>query len=292
MMKAWIFKGIFALIDLISRLPFWLLHGVADVLYILIYYVVGYRKKMVYSNLKKSFPLKSDDELKKISKKFYHHFADLIIESIKSSTMSQKEFIKRYDIINWEILLSILKQGESVIVVSPHTGNWEWVFSLVSRIPCKVLAIYQKLSNEHFDKYIKSTRQRYGAVMVPRKETYAQVLGAIEKKEQTLSWFAADQACAPDKAIMVDFLGQETTFHAGYEILARQTGQRVLFLDIKKVKRSCYRLELTEICSDSANAERGEIVKKFAALTEKRILADPPFWLWSHNKWKHQKKDV
>ena len=288
MVKAFPYKLFFGFVNLISLLPFWILHGIADVLYVIIYHIVGYRKKLVLYNMRRSFPKKSDREIKKIRKQFYHHFADLFIESIKSSTMRQKQFRERYHVTNWNKLTDILSSGESVIVVSPHTGNWEWVFSLVDRIPCKVFAIYQKLSNRHMDDYIKSTRQRYGAVMVPRNETYDKILEAIENNEQTLSWFAADQACLPEKAHWVNFLGQDTTFHKGYESIARQTGQRVLFLDIKKRRRSYYELEFKSICENPSEIGSGMIIEKFAQLTEQRILKDPPFWLWSHNRWKHQ----
>ena len=125
--------------------------------------------------------------------------------------------------------------------------------------------------------------------MVPRKETYTRILGAIEDKEQTLSWFAADQACPPDKAHWVKFLGQDTTFHGGYETLAKQTGQKVLFLDIKKVRRSHYELEFIPICENPSEVSNGTIVEAFAHLTEKRIIKDPAYWLWSHNRWKYQK---
>lgn len=289
MIKAILYKLLFGFIHLISLLPFWFLHRIADAFYVVIFYLLGYRRKLVFNNMKRSFPEKSDVELKRIRKQFYRHFADLIIESIKSSTMGIKEFRRRYYVKNWDKLTEVLSTGESVIVVSPHTGNWEWVFSLVDRIPCTVLAIYQKLSNKYMDSYIRRTRQRYGAVMVPRKETFARISEAIETKEQTLSWFAADQACPPDKAHWVKFLGQDTTFHGGYEIIAKQTGQRVLFMDIKKVKRSYYELEFTTICENPSVVDNGFIIEQFAHLAEKRIRKDPSYWLWSHNRWKHQK---
>lgn len=289
-MKATLYKLLFGVVDLISLLPFWILHCVADVLYFLIYYVVGYRKKLFSRNIKNSFPEKSDAEIKKIRKQFYKHFADLLVESVKSSTMGQKEFQKRYHVKNWEKLIVFLSTGKSIIVLSPHTGNWEWVFSLVHLIPCKVYAVYQTLMNPQVNTYIKDTRQRYGAVMISRKETFDRVLGSIEQKEQTLTWMAADQACKPNKATWVKFLGQDTTFHGGYEALAKQTNQAIYFLDIKKIKRSYYELDFICISDNPQEVPDGGIVKEFTYLTEQRIKEDPAYWLWSHNRWKHKKE--
>ena len=288
-MRHLLYQILFGFLNLISRLPFWVLHRVSDILFLLIYYVIGYRKKMVLRNIMISFPDKSESEAKQIRKRFFRHFTDLIIESVKSATLSQKKFQKRYFIKNQQLLDDYYKQGKSVIILSPHTGNWEWVFSLVHVLPYDVYAVYQKLTNPYMDAYIRKTRQRYGAMMIPTAEAFATVTTAAENNRQVLTWMAADQACKPAKAQWVKFLHQDTTFHKGFEGLARQTNQTVLFLDIKKVKRSYYELELHVIAEEPNDLPSGKIVEEFARLTEKRIKVDPPFWLWSHNRWKHKK---
>lgn len=288
-MKKALYQILFGFLYLLSLLPFAVLHLLSNTIYFLVYYIIGYRKKMVFKNLQNSFPDKSPQEIRAIARQFYLHLADLIIESIKSVSMTQKDFNKRYVLKNWPEMLDRLKQGKNLLLVSPHTGNWEWVFSLVEYIPVKVYAIYHPLTNPYFDNYIRETRQRYGAVMISMQETFKKILELHERKQQMLSWFAADQACNPEKAHWATFLGQDTTFHAGYETIARQTEQVVLFLDIKKIKRSHYELELIPICENPQDLQPGDIVNAFVALTEKRIRETPAYWLWSHNRWKHKK---
>lgn len=288
-MKKILHQILFGFLYLLSLLPFVVLHLLSNAIYVLVYRIIGYRKKMVFKNLQNSFPEKSPQEIRAIAQQFYLHLADLIIESIKSVSMTQKGFNKRYKMINWHEILDRLQQGKSILLVSPHTGNWEWVFSLVHYIPVKVYAIYHPLTNLHFDTYIRQTRQRYGAEMISMKETFKRILESYEQKQQMLSWFAADQACNPEKAHWATFLGQDTTFHAGYESIARETAQVVLFLDIKKIKRSHYELEIIPICENPKDMQQGEIVNTFVALTEKRICENPAYWLWSHNRWKHKK---
>jgi len=283
------YKFVFGFIHLVSLLPFWVLHRISDVLFLLIYYVVGYRKKMVLDNIRRSFPDKSEKEVRQIRKDFYRHFSDLMVESVKSATMGQKEFQKRYFIKNQQLLDQYHEMGKSIIVLSPHTGNWEWIFSLVPVIPYEVYAVYQRLTNPHMDQYIRKTRQRYGAMMIPTKQTFKIIRNAAERGDQFLTWFAADQSASPVRAHWVLFLNQETSFHKGYEDLARQTDQSVLFLDIKKVRRSFFELELHVIADNPEELPQGAIVEEFARLTEKRIMEDPPFWLWSHNRWKHKR---
>lgn len=286
-MAKFLYKFLFSFIYLIALLPFWVLHRLSDFLFLIVYYGIGYRRKMVIKNLKNAFPEKSDQEIKLLSKQFYAHFCDLLIESVKSVAMPQKEFNKRYRVKNWDALYDRLKKGESPLLVSPHSGNWEWVFSLVEFIPVDVYAVYQPLRNPHFDQYIRDTRQKYGAIMISMSETFRQLLKAHHEKRQIVTWFAADQACRPDKAHWVHFLHQETTFHAGYEALALETQQAVLFLDIKKIARSKYELELHLIHEANQEIQKGDIINQFARLTEARIKETPAYWLWSHNRWKH-----
>lgn len=283
------YKFVFGFINLISLLPFWVLHRISDVLFLLIYYIVGYRKKLVLENIQRSFPHKSAEEIRRIRKEFYRHFADLMVESLKSSTMGQKAFQKRYFITNQHLLDAYYEKGKSIIILSPHTGNWEWIFSLVPVIPYDVYAVYQRLTNPNMDAYIRKTRQRYGAMMIPTTQTFKIIMNAADRGDQFLTWFAADQSARPKKAHWVQFLNQETSFHKGYEDLAKETNQPVVFLDIRKVKRSFYELELHVITDDPQSLPEGAIVQEFARLTEKRIKEDPPYWLWSHRRWKHKR---
>ena len=166
------YRFLFCVIHLISLLPFWVLHRISDVLYLLNYYIIGYRKNIVLENIKRSFPDKPENEVRKIRKEFFRHFSDLIVESVKSATMGQKEFNKRYYITNQQLLDDYHKMGKSIIILSPHTGNWEWIFSLVPVIPYDVYAVYQRLTNPYMDEYIRKTRQRFGAVMIPTTKTF------------------------------------------------------------------------------------------------------------------------
>ncbi len=247
---------------------------------------------MVLNNIRQSFPSMSMEEAKAVRKEFYHHFSDLLIESIKSASMSQAEFQKRYRFINKYILDEYHQKGKSVIILSPHTGNWEWIFSIVGIIPYDVYAVYQKLTNPYMDDYIKATRQRFDAMMTSNREIFEKINAAVDQDKQFLIWMAADQACKPEKAKWVNFLNQETTFHQGFEHMARDINCPVFFMDINKVGRSNYELNLHLIAEEPGKLPEGAIVEEFAKRSEDRIKEKPAYWLWSHNRWKHKKKTV
>jgi KDO2-lipid IV(A) lauroyltransferase len=285
------YKILFLGLDLLAKLPFGLLYALSDLFFYLLYYVIGYRKKVVRENLTNSFPQKTSAEIDQIMKEFYHHFCDLVIESIKSVGMTADDFNARYKVTNIEVLLAYSRKNISVILLSSHHSNWEWVCFLPSLIVdyFKVFAIYKPLTNQAFDEYVKRTRQKHTATLIPMKDTFRTVL-TYAPQQTILTWMAADQTPSKEAGHWVQFLNQDTPFFAGYDKLARQMNQAVLFLDIVKIKRGHYELTLTPLCDNPQDVEPYYIVEQFAAQTEKQIQKQPAYWLWSHRRWKHKRE--
>ncbi len=137
---------------LISLLPFWMLHGLADFIYIVLFYVTGYRKKVTYQNLRNAFPDKDDKWIRKTGRKFYRSLADIILEDIKVLTIPQKKLAKRYRYVDTEIMENIFKENKSVILACGHCGNWEWMGNTLAPMypQYKGIAIVKPLANKYF----------------------------------------------------------------------------------------------------------------------------------------------
>ena len=103
----------------IAILPFPLLYALSDGIYFILYYLVGYRKKVVLDNLAKSFPSYSEADRVAIAKKFYRNFCDQWLETIKLLTMSKACMNKRM-VGNWEVLDEMHKEGLSCNVMMAH----------------------------------------------------------------------------------------------------------------------------------------------------------------------------
>ena len=282
---------LFAFLNFLASLPFRVLYVISDVFFVIIYYVIGYRKSVVKQNLINSFPEKTETEIAEIMKEFYRHFCDLIIESVKSVGMTADEFNARYKVLNMDFLLQYSKNKQSVVLLSSHHSNWEWVCFLPSLITeyYKVFAVYKPLTNIHFDKYIKETRQKHTATLISMKDTFKTILAAHQNHEIIITWMAADQTPAKEAGHWVNFLNQDTPFFSGYERLAQKTSAAVLFLNIQKVKRGFYELEVLPICDNLSEIPEFTVVEKYAQLTEQQIRRQPAYWLWSHKRWKHKR---
>lgn len=277
-------------LSLLASLPLSILYLFSDLLYYILYYIIGYRLKVVSSNLKNSFPDKSDKERKVIAKKFYRYFADLIVEIAKMKTISQKEMIKRMHLLNPEVVLDFINNGKSIMIVTGHYANWEWGIprlALMSQHPA--LVIYKPLSNKSFGKTFNDMRTRFGGTMVSMRETIRQLLA--HKDQVHSSVFLGDQTPTRSGSdYFIDFLNQPTLVFKGIEKVAHKTNYPIVYCHIDRVKRGYYQVEFTTLVENPEDTKENEITLKHSRFLEDIIKQKPEFWLWSHKRWKHKPK--
>ena len=281
----------YLLIIPISLLPFRLLYLISDFLYVVLYKIFGYRKKVVLKNLQNSFPDKSAAEINKIADLFYSHLCDVIVESLKSFTISQDEILKRMVVANPEVINKHYDQNRSVILAGGHYNNWEWIaVAIDQQIKHQSIAIYKELANKFFDKKMRVTRGRFGLLMISTKKV-KETFDAFRNKK-TVTIFAIDQS--PGKAsnsYWMNFLNQDTAVLYGTEKYAREYDYPVLFGTIDKVKRGYYVLHLSDVEEHPANSAYGAITEKVNKMLEAEIFKVPQYWLWTHRRWKHKKPE-
>lgn len=279
------------LIRLVSFLPFGLLYIKSDLLAFLLYHVVRYRHRVVMINLRRSFPDKSEAEVKSIAKKFYRNFSDLILEVIKSRSITRKQFAKRISFSNYELLEDLFDRGKSVIVTMGHCGNWEWTpmqLETISRY--RVFAVVKPLNDPFFEAYLKKLRTRFGTRggLIQFKNTLRTMVA--QRDEMTMTIFAGDQTPTRNEInYWTTFLNQETPVYLGIEKLAKSLDCAVVFFDIQRRKRGYYNVDISLITDDPRSTEEFEITEKHVGMLEKAITEHPDNWLWSHRRWKHQK---
>lgn len=274
---------------LISVMPLSFLYLLSDFLYLILNYVVKYRKEVVIQNLKNSFPQKSEQEIKILHKKYMRIMADLIIESLKFSKMNEKDFLKHFEFKNIELLDNLYKNNKSVFVACGHTGSWE-LAAMVLPLICKhkVYAIYQPQKNIYFDNYIKKIRGSFGLELLASQQAYRRF---IENKDKlTLNFILGDQSPSRDgDNYWTNFLNQETAFFTGLEKMSKSLGFAVVFLRIIRKKRSNYVLEFELLTEEVKQSRLGEISEMYVRALENLILEFPENWLWSHRRWKHKR---
>lgn len=279
---------LFQIITLFSRLPLKVLYFFSDIFFLLNYYIIGYRKKIVFHNLKNSFPEKTKPELRKIERKFFRNFGDFMMETLKTFTISKKELEKIVEYENLQFFENAYQQKKNVIILTGHTFNWEFTTLFAQKVPQQnFYAIYKKLQSEFWDKKIIESRGRFGFRLLESKHVMRHF---TEQKNDgnSVYGFIADQSPQSKKIQFgINFLNQKTPVFTGYNRLPGKDDMLYCFAEITKVTRGKYYIKFIEILPENEKFEKYELIVKFNKLIEKTIKKQPENWLWSHKRWKN-----
>ena len=276
-----------------ALLPLKILYILSDILFFPMFYIVRYRRKLVYQNMKDSFPEKSEKEIRRMEKAFYHHICDYIVETIKLLHISDKETRKRVKFHNTEALQEIVDNGGSCLMLLGHYGNWEFVPSVTlwMRKGSVIFAqIYRPLKNKWFDRFFLKLRGRYHSECIAKQDTLRSILRYKSSGRPSITGFMADQTPSPANIHhWVNFLNHDTPVFTGVEKIAHKVGFSVFYFDVEKIKRGYYSVTIREISKNPKETEEFEITNKYMEMMETTILRAPEYWLWTHNRWKHKR---
>lgn len=274
-------------LKLLSRLPFRVLYLIADFLFVVSFYVIGYRRKVVQANLARALPELSLVAREKIEKEFFQNLADYGVETLKLLTISPEELRRRMVYKNPEILEPLRKQKLPFIALASHQFNWEWLLAAAGlQLPVPFDYVYQAQPNAFVDRLTNFGRSRFGAYPIRRQVVAREAL----KRKNVFRGIAivADQfpGHLHDKRYWASFLHQDTAFFQGINQLALLTQYPVLYGAIRKVKRGYYEMEFIPLTHPPYHKDSYEIMNRYIHETEKAIRARPAEWLWSHKRWK------
>ncbi|UIR57074.1 lysophospholipid acyltransferase family protein [Sphingobacterium sp. SRCM116780] len=284
-------KALSAFLYLIALMPFWLLYFISDCLYYILYYIIQYRKNVVFENLRNSFPEKNETEIVMIAKKFYRFFPDLVVECLKLKRITKAEVNKRMILVDEDELTRHLRQNKTVIAVTAHYCNWEYgIHRLGSITEDPSFIVYKPLNNKTVDTVYNDVRSRFGAIMVPMKQILRHLVKLRGKA--SVSVFVADQTpMYSDADYFMKFLNQETLVYTGVERISKMTKGPVVFAHIGRMeKRGHYFCKFTTLIEDPSSYSDKEITHIHNAFTEKIIREQPEYWLWSHKRWKRKRR--
>lgn len=277
---------------LLSYLPSGVLYKLADLMAFVLRHVIGYRRKVVYDNLRQSFPEKSETEIGTIAKRFYTHLADRVVENIKCFTISEAELSQRckLDDSSKQLLLKLYNEGKSVTVLLGHTGAWEYAALVSNKVtPFTAYGIYSPIKNKYINNLILRTRGRHGMKLVSMTETARYF--KQETGERTMHLFIADQSPSnPGRAYWTNFLHRETAFMNGGGKYAVAHGTAAIYCHVKQTSRGHYTMYVELISTDATNQQPNHITQGFVNLLEKQLQTYSADWLWSHKRWKHTRR--
>ena len=287
-MNALVFYLVYPFIYLVALLPFNALYNVSNVLYHLLK-LSGYRKGVILENLTNSFPDKNEREIESISKAYYRYLCDLILETLKTMTMSAQESKEHCIFHNTEWLDQFHQEEKSFIIVMGHYGNWEWAGpSFTLNTTHQLNVIYRPLSNAYFEKMMCRMRTRFGTRITPVNLTLRDMVA--NRQSVTATAFIADQTATRTNAYWTTFLNQDTPVFTGPEKLAVKFNYPVVYMNVQRPRRGHYEVFPELLFSAPQDTKENEISEVFMKRLEREIMIDPTIWLWSHRRWKHKRQ--
>lgn len=286
------YKLLFALIRLLSRMPLRVHYFLSDwLLFPLVFYVVRYRKHLVRRQLAECFPEKSDEERSEVERRFYHYFCDYIVETIKLVTIPHEEIRERVEFVGIPEMLQTLEERKKQFgfFYLGHYGNWEWMASFPMWLSpgWQGAQIYHPLYNKAIDRFFVDLRQQFKGICIPMKQTLRQILTTRKEGGKEIIGFIADQS--PKWEAMhhwTDFLNHRTSFFIGTEKIGRQVDAALYYVRVTRPERGYYKAELVQIALSPDEMAEFSITDRYAALLEEQIRECPELWLWTHNRWK------
>ena len=288
-MQALSFYLTYPFIYFLASLPFPLMYGVSDALCFLIR-LVSYRREVIVKNLRKSFPEKSDDEIRSLTRSYYGYLCDLTIETFKTLRMTESEHRERVTLENPELFQKFYDENKSVMLVLGHYGNWEWMGPCITlNTPYQLVVIYRPLSNFYFERMMTGMRTRFGTKITPVNQTLRAMVA--DRGTMTATAFIADQA-APSNAYWTTFLHQETSVFTGPEKLGTKFNYPIIYLHSERRARGTYHIRGELLFEHPKDTGENEISEAFTRRLEKDIIENPTIWLWSHKRWKQTRPPV
>ena len=291
-MKKALYYVLLSIWYLISLLPFWVLYGMSDFLYLIAYRLWGYRKKLVRRHLAECFPEKSEDERRKIEREYYHWFCDYIVETLKLLSIRKEHLMRRMRFENVDRVKQSFDEGRNVSLYLRHYCNWEWVSSIpvhFAEYHDKVAfgQIYHKLENEAMDKVFLKLRGRMGAESIPMAETLRKMVEYRREGKLWIVGFIADQVPLWNNIhLWLDFLHHDTPVFTGAERISRKFDSDVYYVDVRRERRGYYVARYELMAEHSSRVPESELTVSYFRLLEKSIRRQPAFYLWTHNRWK------
>lgn len=293
-MQKFTYYTIRTLWHLASHLPLAVLYLLSDIIYYPLYHIARYRRKIVRTNLQRSFPDKSLKEIINIEKRFYSAFCDYVVETVKLMSMSQQKIKEHLHFEGTEEVERMVAEGKSCVVYMGHNFNWEYVTSLPLHFANPSIQfgqIYHPLANKAMDRLFLELRNQYGAESISMNNTLRRILELNRQKKPFVIGFIADQVPHWEAiSLWMPFFNQDTPVFTGPERIACKTRSAVFYMSLRKEKRGCYVATFHKLADDAGTLPENELTKRYFQLLEDKITESPELWLWTHKRWKRTRE--
>jgi len=292
-MQLLIYRLVYPILWIISKLPWRIFYMFSSCVYIVVYHVIRYRRKTVTNNLKLVFPNKPPEEIRNIRKAFFKNMCDMFLEMVKFISISDEDLLERFKIIDIHTLLALEAKKKSIVVLMAHYASYEWATVTQLLVNYPTVGVYKGIKNKYFDQLARRIKQRYNTRLIKASDAGKEIARDKISGKLCLYTFLSDQSPSMEKAAYwTDFIGIKVPTNIGGELLAKRLDMSVVYLHVEKVKRGYYQARFIPITENAKNCEDFYITKTYLRMLEKQIYKAPEYFLWTHKRWKHRNTPI
>ena len=277
-------------------MPYWFKYYIAEnLLFILFYYCIRYRMKVVKNNLRNSFPEKSERELAVIRRQFYRTLSEVVVDTINMAHMPEEKIRAMVTIKGLEEHTQAV-HGRDWIAMTAHFGCWEYC-SLWGQFDRSqmVVAVYHPLRSMVMECFYQRLRNNENSMAVSMKESLRFYLRnretGVDGKNLVMGLIADQNPPRRPNSHWFRFLNQDTIFFDGGEKLALRCHLPVYFVRAERLHPGRYQMSFELIYDGEEEVAEYEITERYVRKLETMIRELPELWLWSHRRWKHKRTD-
>lgn len=277
------------LVNVLSRLPLPILYLCSDLLFLVLYRIMRFQRRLLYANLKLAFPAHSRSERNSLAAACYRNALDFLFETLKSWRFDESEFRRRVTLKNPELIRELGARHKTLLALTSHFGNWEWLqLACAAQLDIPVTALYSSLNRPDIDELLKSMRSRFGSTLIEAKSALPVLLDL--SRQGGIIAVNADQGPRPeDDKYWGRFLGIDTAFYTGPDKLARLFKTPVIFVHMRRIRRGYYEVEFELLCEPPYSQDQGNILPAYIKAAERQILSAPQDWFWLYKRWKFRR---
>ena len=278
------------LLKALTRVPLPLLYTWSAVVYFVAFRLLRWRRDRAELDLRNSFPEMRKEERARILRQSYRNLADTLFEAFWGYGASAEALKRRVTIENPGLVTECVDRRQSVILLTAHYGNWEWLsLATGAHFGITIDVVYQPQRVEAIDSFLREARARFGSRFIPRKDFIFDLMSRAGQP-RVYALIADQTPKGNDPRQWTPFLGQDTAFFVGAGKIARFLDAKVLYVTMRRLRRGYYSVRLAPLAEPPYGEGADQlVVEQYARRLEQDVRDSPADWLWIQKKWKYAK---
>ncbi len=253
------------------------------------YYILPIRKKVVIDNLKHAFPDFTNEKIKDIAYSSYKSFCLTLAEILYMPWLTENQLVKIMVCENRDLIVKRFDEGNGVILLSAHLGNWEYLAtSVAAQINKKFSVVVKPQRNPFVDRWMNKYRTKWTNEIVPLGVSIRNIFSVLLNRG--IVAMVADQR-GPKESIKLKFFERMTSVYTGPAVLSLKTNSPIIYGISIRQKDLNYKVDLIEVDRNNLPDNQEEKIKalteRMLKILEEIIKQNPEQWLWMHKRWKH-----